>query len=398
MKIEKIKFKKWHIIALISIVVLIVVVVASGGGSVTEVRLFTIEKMDLVESIPANGKVRPVIEVSITPDVSGEIVELNCREGDNVSKGDVLVKIRQDVYISMVERAEAVLNAARSDYLQQKAQFKQAEINYKRNNILYKENVISAAEYETSQLNYEIAREQLTAAQYGVSSGRAALKEATENLTKTVICAPMDGTVSMIAVKIGERVVGTSQMAGTEIMRIADLSDMEVVVDVNENDILKINPGNSAKIDIDACPGQLFEGVVTQIANSATNLYSNFEQVTTFEVRIGIKSDTMAGVTLPEALPFRPGMSARVTIVTGQRADIVTVPIEAVFIRNSMEYVWKVDEKNSVHATPVVSGIQDFSSIEIVSGLEPGNRIVAGPYSAVSKELEEGMKVRGATY
>lgn len=398
MKIEKIKFKKWHIIALISIVVLIVVVVASGGGSVTEVRLFTIEKMDLVESIPANGKVRPVIEVSITPDVSGEIVELNCREGDNVSKGDVLVKIRQDVYISMVERAEAVLNAARSDYLQQKAQFKQAEINYKRNNILYKENVISAAEYETSQLNFEIAREQLTAAQYGVSSGRAALKEATENLTKTVICAPMDGTVSMIAVKIGERVVGTSQMAGTEIMRIADLSDMEVVVDVNENDILKINPGNSAKIDIDACPGQLFEGVVTQIANSATNLYSNFEQVTTFEVRIGIKSDTMAGVTLPEALPFRPGMSARVTIVTGQRADIVTVPIEAVFIRNSMEYVWKVDEKNSVHATPVVSGIQDFSSIEIVSGLEPGNRIVAGPYSAVSKELEEGMKVRGTTY
>ncbi len=398
MKIEKIKFKKWHIIALISIVVLIVVVVASGGGSVTEVRLFTIEKMDLVESIPANGKVRPVIEVSITPDVSGEIVELNCREGDNVSKGDVLVKIRQDVYISMVERAEAVLNAARSDYLQQKAQFKQAEINYKRNNILYKENVISAAEYETSQLNFEIAREQLTAAQYGVSSGRAALKEATENLTKTVICAPMDGTVSMIAVKIGERVVGTSQMAGTEIMRIADLSDMEVVVDVNENDILKLNPGNSAKIDIDACPGQLFEGVVTQIANSATNLYSNFEQVTTFEVRIGIKSDTMVGVTLPEALPFRPGMSARVTIVTGQRTDIVTVPIEAVFIRNSMEYVWKVDEKNSVHATPVVSGIQDFSSIEIVSGLEPGNRIVAGPYSAVSKELEEGMKVRGTTY
>ncbi len=169
--------------------VLIVIVVASGGGSVAEVRLFTIEKMDLVETIPANGKVRPVIEVSITPDVSGEIVELNCREGDNVSKGDVLVKIRQDVYISMVERAEAVLNAARSDYLQQKAQFKQAEINYKRNNILYKENVISAAEYETSQLNFEIAREQLTAAQYGVSSGRAALKEATENLTKTVICA-----------------------------------------------------------------------------------------------------------------------------------------------------------------------------------------------------------------
>jgi HlyD family secretion protein len=298
----------------------------------------------------------------------------------------------------MVERAEAVLNAARSDYLQQKAQFKQAEINFKRNKILFNENVISAAEYETSQLNYEIAREQLTAAQYGVSSGRAALKEATENLTKTVICAPMDGTISMVAVKIGERVVGTSQMAGTEIMRIADLSDMEVVVDVNENDILKLNSGNNAKIDIDACPGQLFEGIVTQIANSATNLYSNFEQVTTFEVRIGIKCDTTAGVTSPSTLPFRPGMSARVTIVTGQRADIVTVPIEAVFIRNGIECVWKVDDKNIVHATPVMSGIQDFSSIEIITGLEPGNRIVAGPYSAVSKELEEGMKVRGTTY
>lgn len=382
---------------LIAIAVLIVVLIASGG-SVTAVRLYTIEKQDLVESIPANGKVRPVIEVSITPDVSGEIVELNCREGDNVSKGDVLVKIRQDVYISMVERAEAVLNAARSDYLQQKAQFKQAEINFKRNKILYKENVISAAEYETSQLNFEIAKEQLTAAQYGVSSGRAALKEATENLTKTVICAPMDGTVSMIAVKIGERVVGTSQMAGTEIMRIADLSDMEVVVDVNENDILKLRPGNSAKIDIDACPGQLFEGIVTQIANSATNLYSNFEQVTTFEVRIGIQCDTTAGVTFPTTLPFRPGMSARVTIVTGQRADIVTVPIEAVFIKNGIECVWKVDEKNTVHATPVMSGIQDFSSIEIISGLEPGSRIVAGPYSVISKELEEGMKVRGTIY
>ena len=398
MKLKKIRLKKWHIIILTGIVVLIVILLASGGGSVTEVRLFTIEMKDLVESIPANGKVRPVIEVSITPDVSGEIVELNCREGDTVSKGDVLVKIRQDVYISMVERAEAVLNAARSDYLQQKAQFKQAEINFKRNKILFNENVISAAEYETSQLNYEIAREQLTAAQYGVSSGRAALKEATENLTKTVICAPMDGTISMVAVKIGERVVGTSQMAGTEIMRIADLSDMEVVVDVNENDILKLNSGNSAKIDIDACPGQLFEGIVTQIANSATNLYSNFEQVTTFEVRIGIKCDTTAGVTSPSTLPFRPGMSARVTIVTGQRADIVTVPIEAVFIRNGIECVWKVDDKNIVHATPVMSGIQDFSSIEIITGLEPGNRIVAGPYSAVSKELEEGMKVRGTTY
>ncbi|NLX41683.1 MAG: efflux RND transporter periplasmic adaptor subunit [Bacteroidales bacterium] len=395
MKLRKIKLKKWHIVMLIVAVVLIVILIASGGGNVTEVRLFTIEKKDLVESIPANGKVRPVIEVSITPDVSGEIVELNCREGDNVSKGDVLVKIRQDVYISMVERAEAVLNAARSDYLQQKAQFKQAEVNFKRNKILYKENVISAAEYETSQLNFEIAKEQLTAAQYGVSSGRAALKEATENLTKTVICAPMDGTISMIAVKTGERVVGTSQMAGTEIMRIADLSDMEVVVDVNENDILKLNPGNSAKIDIDACPGQLFEGIVTQIANSATNLYSNFEQVTTFEVRIGIQCDTTAGVTSPTTLPFRPGMSARVTIVTGHRADIMTVPIEAVFIRNGIECVWRVDEKNTVHATPVMSGIQDFSSIEIISGLEPGSRIVAGPYSAISKELEEGMKVRG---
>ncbi|MGI6235909.1 MAG: efflux RND transporter periplasmic adaptor subunit, partial [Christensenellales bacterium] len=382
MKLKKIRLKKWHIIMLIALAVLLVILLASGGGNVTEVRLFTIEKKDLVESIPANGKVRPVIEVSITPDVSGEIVELNCREGDNVNKGDLLVKIRQDVYISMVERAEAVLNAARSDYLQQKAQFKQAEINFKRNKILYEENVISAAEYETSQLNFEIAKEQLTAAQYGVSSGRAALKEATENLTKTVICAPMDGTVSMIGVKIGERVVGTSQMAGTEIMRIADLSDMEVVVDVNENDILKLSPGNSAKIDIDACPGQLFEGIVTQIANSATNLYSNFEQVTTFEVRIGIKCDTTAGVKSPSMLPFRPGMSARVTIVTGQRADIVTVPIEAVFIRNSIECVWKVDERNTVHATPVMSGIQDFSSIEIISGLEPGNRIVAGPYAA----------------
>ena len=225
----------------------------------------------IIEKIPANGKIRPVTEVKISPDVSGEIVELNVEEGDRVQKGDLIIKIRQDVYISLKDRAEASLNSTRAQYRQQKASFDQAEQNYNRNLDLYEKRAISLQEFEASTAEYEMASEQLKAAEFNIESATASLREAEENLTKTVIYSPIDGIISSLSVEKGERVVGTSQMAGTEMLRIADFNMMEVLVDVNENDIIRITKGDTADIDVDAYPGRTFKGVVTQIANSAKN-------------------------------------------------------------------------------------------------------------------------------
>ena len=234
----------------------------------------------IVERIPANGKIHPVTEVKISPDVSGEIIELNVEEGDRVSRGDLVIKIKQDVYISLRDRAAATLNATRAQYQQQKASFTQAEQNYMRNKQLYGQKAISLQEFQASTAEYEMAREQLNAAEYNIESAVASLDEAEENLTKTVIYSPIDGIVSSLSVEKGERVVGTSQMAGTEMLRIADFDMMEVLVDVNENDIIRITKGDTADIEVDAYPGRTFKGVVTQIANSAKNLGSTTGQGT----------------------------------------------------------------------------------------------------------------------
>ena len=245
----------------------------------------------IVERIPANGKIHPVTEVKISPDVSGEIIELNVEEGDRVSRGDLVIKIKQDVYISLRDRAAATLNATRAQYQQQKASFTQAEQNYMRNKQLYGQKAISLQEFQASTAEYEMAREQLNAAEYNIESAVASLDEAEENLTKTVIYSPIGGIVSSLSVEKGERVVGTSQMAGTEMLRIADFDMMEVLVDVNENDIIRITKGDTADIEVDAYPGRTFKGVVTQIANSAKNLGSTttaLTDVTNFEVKVRI--------------------------------------------------------------------------------------------------------------
>ena len=235
----------------------------------------------IIEKIPANGKIRPVTEVKISPDVSGEIIELNVDEGDRVRKGDLIIKIRQDVYISLRDRAEASLNSTKAQYRQQKAAFDQAEQNYNRNRDLYEKRAISLQEFEASTAEYGMAAEQLKAAEYNIESATASLSEAEENLTKTVIYSPIDGIISSLSVEKGERVVGTSQMAGTEMLRIADFNMMEVLVDVNENDIIRITKGDTADIDVDAYPGRRFKGVVTQIANSAKNLTAATSALTT---------------------------------------------------------------------------------------------------------------------
>ncbi len=347
----------------------------------------------ITEQIPANGKIHPVTEVKISPDVSGEIVELRVDEGDAVKKGDLIIKIKQDVYISMRDQAEATLNSTKAQYRQQEARFKQAELNYQRNLKLFEQKAISLLEHEGTTAEYEMASEQLKAAEYNIRSAQASLKEAEENLTKTLIYSPIDGIVSSLSVEKGERVVGTSQMAGTEMMRIADFDQMEVLVDVNENDIIRLSEGDTANIDVDAYPGRTFRGVVTKIANSAKNLASGVSSdVTNFEVKIEILSESYEDLSAVSAVPFRPGMSASVEIITERKEGILTVPLQCV---TSKESVFTYDAATStVKETKIRTGIQDIANIEVIEGLESDSiKIVTGPYSLISTVLTDGMKV-----
>lgn len=354
----------------------------------------------IVERIPANGKIHPVTEVKISPDVSGEIIELNVEEGDRISRGDLVIKIKQDVYISLRDRAAATLNATRAQYQQQKASYTQAEQNYQRNKQLYGQGAISLQEFQASTAEYNMAREQLNAAEYNIESAVASLDEAEENLTKTVIYSPIDGIVSSLSVEKGERVVGTSQMAGTEMLRIADFEMMEVLVDVNENDIIRISKGDTADIEVDAYPGRRFKGVVTQIANSAKNLGSTataLTDVTNFEVKIRILASSYSDLLASDPIPFRPGMSASVEIETERKDGVMTVPLQAVTPDGC---VYVLDRPSStVRKVPVVTGIQDIENIEIISGLGSPDtvEVVTGPYSTISKVLEDGLEVSPQT-
>ena len=354
----------------------------------------------IVERIPANGKIHPVTEVKISPDVSGEIIELNVEEGDRVSRGDLVIKIKQDVYISLRDRAAATLNATRAQYQQQKASFTQAEQNYMRNKQLYGQKAISLQEFQASTAEYEMAREQLNAAEYNIESAVASLDEAEENLTKTVIYSPIDGIVSSLSVEKGERVVGTSQMAGTEMLRIADFDMMEVLVDVNENDIIRITKGDTADIEVDAYPGRTFKGVVTQIANSAKNLGSTtaaLTDVTNFEVKVRILRESYADLLTSDPIPFRPGMSASVEIETERKDEVTKIPLQAVTPDGC---VFVLDRQSStVRKAAVTTGIQDIENIEVISGLGAADtvEIVTGPYSTISRILEDGMEVRPQT-
>ncbi len=361
----------------------------------------------IVETIPANGKIKPVTEVKISPDVSGEIVELNFKEGDFVNKGDLIIKIKQDVYISMKERADASLNSVKAQFLQQKAQLEQIELSYKRNKMLYEQKAISEQEYETAHSQYEVAKEQLKSAEYNIKSSEAAAKEAQENLIKTTIYAPMSGTISKLNVEKGERVVGTSQMAGTEMLRIANLEEMEVLVDVNENDIIRMKQNDSAFVEIDAYPGRKFAGLVTQVANSSKSAgtASIADQVTNFEVKILILRDSYSDLLSTNPIPFRPGMSASVSITTQRKQNVLTIPLQAITVRGGLvdslkndlavkEQVFVYDSlSNKVKVVNIKTGIQDLNNIEVLEGLSAKDKIVSAPYSAISKDLKNNSLV-----
>lgn len=423
------------IVIIVAVVLAVFAVIANSFGWINSgiERKVSIEKPNIrtiTETITANGKVQPETEIKISSDVSGEIVELNVKEGDEVKKGDLLLKINPDIYISSLDRIKASLNSTKANlantkarYEQVKAQFTQQELSYKRNKKLWEQKAISQAEYETAQSTYDVAKANLESAkqdiissEFAVQSSEASLKEANENLTKTSIYAPMSGTVSKLNVELGERVVGTIQMAGTEMLRIANLYKMEVKVNVNENDIVKVKLGDTAIIEVDAYINRKFKGLVSEIANSAnTTSGLSTDQVTSFEVKISILYESYKDLipsNNPNYYPFRPGMSASLDIQTNTVNNCLTVPIQAVTTRadttksfnktieiekestkNTSTEVVFIYQKGIVLSKTVKIGIQDNNYIQIISGITLEDEIVVAPYSIISKILKNNMEV-----
>ncbi len=359
----------------------------------------------ILEAVTANGKIQPETEVKISPDVSGEIAELTVKEGDFVQKGALLFKIKPEIYISSRDRAAATLNSTKSRLAQVEAQLIQAELAYNRSKKLFEENTISKADFEQAESQYKIAKAEKESAEYSVKSSEASLKEANENLIKTTVYSPMTGTISSLSVELGERVVGANMMTGTEVLRVADLNRMEVVVDVNENDIIRVKLGDTAVVEVDAWLDRDFRGVVTEIANSANTLGTTSDQVTNFKVRILILKESYEDlITEKNPSPFRPGMSASVDIYTSSKTGVLTVPIQAVTTRSdtaSTDPAAKDEIRTLVFlsdgtyalARDVKTGIQDNVNIEILSGLAEGEEVIVQPFSAISKKLSDSTKI-----
>lgn len=390
-----------------------------AGGGTTKVTIDTAATRNIIETVSASGKIQPETEVKIASDVSGEIVELYVEEGDSVKKGQLLIEINPDVYQSEFERMQATLSQTKANLAsaearkaQQDAQLLQAQLTYDMNKKLHDKKAISDNEWNQINTNYQIAKSNLQAAEkevtamtYSVQSVAASLKAARTNLSRTRIYSPMNGIVSMLNVKKGERVVGTATMAGTEMMRIADLGIMEVNVEVNENDIVKVVLGDTAMVEVDAYLNRKFKGVVTSIANSpkTSTAAISTDEVTNFEVKIRILNSSYQDlVTKGSASPFRPGMSATVDVITGNINGAISVPIQSVTAKKDTlsgsgndfkEYVFVVEDKK-VKMVLVTTGIQDNKYIQILSGVAAGQIVVEGPYEAISKKLEEGSTVK----
>ena len=377
-----------------------------GKAVAVKVAVENTSKRMIVETITANGKIQPEKEVKISPDVSGEIVQLTVKEGDPVEKGQLLIRIKPDIYVSQKDRAVAAISSARARLAQSEAQFTQAELSFRRTKQLFDEQTISKAEFEQAEASYRIARADVDAARFSVISAEATLKEANENLVKTSIYAPMPGTVSMLLVELGERVAGTNLMAGTELLRVADLSRMEAQVQVNENDIVRVSLGDTALIRVDAYLDKVFKGIVTEIANSAKTTGVSADQVTNFDVKILILPSSYQDMAEGDiSSPFRPGMSCTVDIQTEFKNDVLTVPIQSVTTRTDTTkaettisdrdirtLVFVTDGKYAL-AKDVKTGIQDNSYIEIISGISEADKVISSPYSAISKKLSDSTVV-----
>lgn len=343
---------------------------------------------DIVETISATGKIQPQTEIKISADVSGEIVELFVKEGDDVMKGDLLLKIKSDIYLSILERAEASLNSSLANLLMAEAQFQESQQNFNRNKKLLESEAISIADFEKIESQYKVSKLNVESAKYAIISSEASVKEAKENLAKTKIYAPKNGTISRLNIEIGERVVGTAQMSGTEILSLANLNKMEVVVEVNENDILNVEIGDKVEIEVDALPNQNFKGIVSEIANSADYVGISADQLTTFKVKIEII----------DVANFKPGMTATVDIITAKINNALSVPVESISLRydsisdKKIECVFLIfDDK--VKKVNVKTGIQDIDFIQIKEGLSLNQKVVSGPYDALNVRLNSQSKI-----
>jgi len=386
----------------------------SSNRDVTDVEISKIEPITIVETVAATGKIQPEVEVMLSSEVSGEIIELPIIEGQQVKKGDLLVRINPDLVQSALTQSQAGLQNIRAQLSQSEASLKNAKLNYDRNKALFEKGVIAKSTWDASVADYEMAQANRESAYYSVQSAAANVKQSRDNLSRTSIFAPMDGTISKLSVELGERVVGTAQMAGTEIVRVANLSNMEVEVDVNENDIVKVAIGDSTIVEVDAYLKREFKGIVTEIANSAETALS-VDQVTNFKVKVGIVSVSYSDLTegKPEYYsPFRPGMTATVDIITNKREDIIGVPISAIVVKLPSDTISKkkgvngtsskdgekfegvfVNNEGKAELRVVTTGIQDDSNIEITSGISQNDVVITGPYNTVTKRLKSGDKV-----
>jgi HlyD family secretion protein len=436
----------WIIIAIVAVVAIIVIaaIVKGKGNEGIKVATEKVAKRTIIQTVSSNGKIQPEKDIKISPYISGEVVELYVKEGNQVKKGDLLAKIDPEIYISQFDQSEASVNTQKANLANSKArlaqvraQFENARLSYDRQEKLYQQNVISKAEYDQAKSSFQVAQAQVTAgeedikaSEFMVKNSEAALKRSKEDLTRTAIFSPNDGTVSKLGVLKGERVTGASQFSsGTEIMRIANLNEMEAQVQVNENDIVRVSMGDTALIEVDAYLNRKFKGVVTEIATSANSTGVSVDQVTNFNVKIHIIKDSYEDLLEGKPIdfsPFRPGMSCTVEIQTESAANTLTVPIQAVTTRLAKDSLDKINENNKSknkegeHEVEVVSttkkndkiqecvfilsdgtakkvdvktGIQDNTYIQIVSGLKDGDEIITAPYSAVSKLLKDGDKV-----
>ncbi|HEY9195459.1 MAG TPA: efflux RND transporter periplasmic adaptor subunit [Mucilaginibacter sp.] len=430
------KTTKYILIGLGSLVVLLIILKVAGVIGKPPLTQVATEKADvrqINETVSASGKVKPHIEVKISPEVSGEVVELPIKEGDVVKKGQLLCKIRPDILKSGYERAVASYNTQKASVGNSGQMLKQAQATFanqagifKRSEELYKNKVLTVSEYENAKAAYENAKAALEAAkqnvigsQYGLAQSQASVKEAQDNLAKTTIYSPVDGVVSKLSIELGERVLGTQQFAGTEIMTISDLSKMDVNVDVNENDINRISLGDSSNIEIDAFLGKKFTGVVSEIGSSANVVGTTADQVTNFTVKVRINPASYTALLKKSAdnpSPFRPGLTATVDINTNQVKSL-SVPIQSVTTREekkdkdgppkkdddkskpqitqpSKEYVFVLTAGNKLKQVQVTTGIQNDTYIQVLSGLKGGEEVVSAPYAAITKTLADGMVVQ----
>ena len=417
--------KKIYILVGVVVTLIIVLVTLKSKGIIgsnddsKQVETSKVDEITIIETVSATGKIQPEIEVKISSEVSGEIIALPIKEGQVVKKGDLLVKINPDLYTSGYNRTVSNLSGTKAGLSQADATFKEAKASYDRSKTLFDKGIISRSDWDKAIAAFEGAKANKESAYYNVQSANATVKEAKDNLGRTTIYAPADGTISSLGVELGERVLGTQQMTGTEILRVANLNNMEVEVDVNENDIVKINIGDSTKIQVDAYLKKEFKGIVTSISNSASAA-TTADQVTNFKVKVRILKESYQDLLEGKPAtysPFRPGMTATVDIITERKEKVIGVTISAVVIKSDTtatksyeikdegedkKVVPKNDKKfecvfvkvgNKAKIRIVKTGIQDDTNIEVTSGLKKGDVVIVGPYTTVTKDLNSGDKV-----